>query len=102
MGVAAVPNCATGLICDVINFVARQFVYFPYIQDMIGPAGYFRDPEGLQHYLDYSVFLPYVNGEKQGNNTEAIYQRFSTLNAALFVMFNDDTVIYPKETAWFW
>lgn len=102
MGVAAIPNCIDGFLCSVINFVAKQLVYFQIVQDWIGPAGYFRNPSDLSDYINYSVFLPYVNGEKQDNNTEAVYSRFSTLNAALFVMFNQDTIIYPKETAWFW
>jgi len=88
MGVAAIPGCFEGLLCNTINFIAKQLVYFTYIQDYIGPAGYFRDPSDLKNYLDYSVFLPYVNGEKAGNNTEAVYSKFSNLNAALFVMFN--------------
>lgn len=48
------------------------------------------------------MFLPFVNGEKQGKNTESVKNNFSSLNAALFVMFSEDTVIFPKETAWFW
>jgi hypothetical protein len=30
-----------------------------------------------------------------------IKDRFTELNAAMLVMFDSDTVIYPKETAWF-
>lgn len=26
----------------------------------------------------------------------------SALNGALFVMFSEDTVVYPKESEWFW
>ena len=101
MGVSKVPNCFDGLICGVINFVAKELVYFSIVQNWIGPAGYFRNPSDLVDYVNYSVFLPYVNGEKQDSNTEAVYTRFSSLNAALFVMFSEDTIIYPKETAWF-
>jgi len=28
-------------------------------------------------------------------------QRFSDLNGALLIKFTEDTMIYPKETAWF-
>jgi len=101
MGVAATPNCFEGFFCNILNFIVKNLVYFQAIQDLVGPAGYFRDPNHLTEYLDYSVFLPYVNGEKKGNMTEAVHERFSSLNAALFVMFSEDTVIYPKETAWF-
>ena len=27
--------------------------------------------------------------------------RFSNINQAMFIKFSEDTVIYPKETAWF-
>ena len=28
MGVDAVPNCISGFICDIVNFVAKKLVYF--------------------------------------------------------------------------
>ena len=103
MGVSAIPGCGQkGLICSIINFIADQFVYFPLIQNLIGPAGYFRNPADIPDYLEYSVFLPYLNGEKKDSNYATLKNNFSSLNAALFVMFNEDTVIFPKETAWFW
>jgi palmitoyl-protein thioesterase len=99
MGVSASPNCASGFYCDIINWVIDHAVYFSYIQDFIGPAGYFRDPKDLEYYLNYSVFLPYLNNEK--NYTQSIYDRFTALHGALFVLFSNDTMIFPKETAWF-
>jgi len=100
MGVAASPHCFHGIFCDMMNWIVKRMVYFGAIQDYVGPAGYFRDPNHLQEYLEYSVFLPYVNNEK--NATNEINARFTQLNAAMFVMFSEDTMIYPKETAWFW
>jgi len=103
MGVSAIPGCGQkGLICNIVNFIADQFVYFPLIQNWIGPAGYFRNPADIPDYLEFSVFLPYLNGEKKDSTYATLKNNFSSLNAALFVMFNEDTVIYPKETAWFW
>jgi len=99
-GVADIPNCQTGVICDAINFIVRNMVYFAKIQDFIGPAGYFRDPADLKTYLADSVFLPYVNNEK--NYTASIKERFSSLNGALLVMFSEDTMVFPKESEWFW
>ena len=71
MGVAASPGCFSGMFCNMINFVIKNLVYFSEIQDLVGPAGYFRDPADLSNYLKDSVFLPYVNGEKDGNQTVA-------------------------------
>ena len=44
MGVTEVPECANGQICQYVNYVARNLVYFKLIQNYLGPAGYFRDP----------------------------------------------------------
>lgn len=64
MGVAATPHCFTGIFCEMINYIVDNLVYFAAIQDFIGPAGYFRDPNDLENYLANSVFLPYLNNEK--------------------------------------
>jgi palmitoyl-protein thioesterase len=101
MGVAKIPNCFDGTFCNILNYIADNLVYFDVVQNLLGPAGYFRDPNNLDVYLKDSCFLPYANGEKQGNFTENVKARFSALNAAMFVMFDADQVIYPKETAWF-
>lgn len=102
MGVSASPHCFEGMFCQMVNYIIDNMVYFQQIQDNIGPAGYFRDPKDLQTYLEYSVFLPYLNNEKAENYTTDINNRFTALNAAMFIMFSNDTMIYPKETAWFW
>ena len=89
------------LSANLINYVADNLVYFDVIQNMVGPAGYFRDPNDLDVYLQSSCFLPYLNGEKQGNNTDSIKERTQGLNGAMLVMFDADTMLFPKETAWF-
>ena len=100
MGVAASPHCSSGIFCDALNYIIDHIIYFKAIQDLIGPAGYFRDPNHMDVYLNDSVFLPYLNNEKEMDQT--IKERFTSLNAAMFVMFTEDTMIYPKETAWFY
>lgn len=100
-GVAAIPNCGDGgLMCDIVDFIADNLVYFDVVQDFFGPAGYFRDPRDLDKYLADSVFLPYTNNERDVSVT--INKRFSALNGAMLVMFDADTVVYPKESEWFW
>ena len=99
MGVSGSPNCESGLFCDLIDYVIDNVVYFSEIQDNVGPAGYYRDPADMDWFMNYSVFLPYLNNMK--NTTDDIRIAMESLNAALFVMFSNDTMIYPKETAWF-
>ena len=65
MGVSDIPHCFSGPLCKVVNAVARDFVYTGLIQNMIGPAGYFRDVWHEKQYMNGSVFLPYLNNEEQ-------------------------------------
>jgi len=87
-------------MCDIIDFIADNLVYFDVVQDFFGPAGYFRDPRDLDKYLADSVFLPYVNNERDASDDYV--KRFESLNGAMFVMFSEDTVVYPRESEWFW
>jgi len=99
-GVAAIPNCGDGgFMCDIIDFVVDNMVYYDLIQDLVGPAGYFRDPNDLERYIEDCVFLPYHNNEK--NFQQSIVDRVQALHGAMFVMFDADTVVYPRESEWF-
>ena len=110
MGVDALPHCFTGAICNAINFVIKKLVYLPLAQDWIVPAGYFRDVVHYNNYVKGSVFLPALNNEHaksedtpyiQDDDDKARKDRFTALNGAMLVMFTEDTMIYPKETAHF-
>ena len=62
-GVSALPHCFNGFICDMVNAVVEQFVYFPIVQKYFGPAGYWRSADDMATFLAYSIFLPYLNNE---------------------------------------
>lgn len=99
MGVADLPKCIIPGVCSVLNWVTRELVYFSFIQNFVGPAGYFKDPYHYQRYLEGSTFLADLNNER--NASAFRKQNFLNLEKALFVMFSDDTMIFPKETAHF-
>ena len=102
MGVDAIPSCFTGPLCNIINSVARELVYLPIVQQHFGPAGYFRNVQNMDQYLKSSVFLPYANNEEGDASVEASQKRrFEDLNGLLLMMFNEDSVVYPKESEWF-
>jgi palmitoyl-protein thioesterase len=63
MGTDAIPHCFSGIICDVVNHVAKKLVYSKFVQDWLGPAGYFRDINNYNTYLSKSLFLPKMNNE---------------------------------------
>lgn len=69
MGVATVPGCFKGPICNLINGVVNKVVYFPIIQNTIGPAGYYRNPKDEVSYYLKSSFLPVLNNERDFNKT---------------------------------
>ena len=104
MGVDDIPHCFNGAICNLVNTVARDLVYTELIQNLIGPAGYFRDIYHQSQYKTGSVFLPYLNNEEADEAEETRSgrkERFSALNGALLMMFTEDTMVHPKESEWF-
>ena len=103
MGVSDVPHCfGDNELCNSINFVARNLAYYPIVQDILGPTGYFRDPRHMDLYLKYSEFLPYLNNELGTDEAMASNkERFSSLHGLMAVMFTEDTMVYPKESEWF-
>ena len=98
MGTQAIPHCGHGIFCDIINKLTDSVVYFKLAQNFVGPAGYFRDPKDLKNYLADSVFLPYLNNEKQHPKYELNAKRFKSLNGMLMIEFTKDTMIFPKES----
>ena len=50
MGVDKVPHCFSGEVCGIVNSIAEEFVYYKIAQDLIAPAGYFRDTTKFAAY----------------------------------------------------
>jgi len=72
MGVDKVPNCLSGILCDIVNSVADALVYNPFVQKHLSPAGYFRNVKNLGEYERRSVFLPALNNEMDGSSFDEI------------------------------
>ena len=71
MGVDKIPQCTTGWKCKFVNYLAGDVVYLPLVQQLIGPAGYYRDPLHLEAYLKHSNLLRFLNNEvDDGNNSK--------------------------------
>jgi len=105
MGVDAIPGCFTGFACNVANFFAKKLVYTNFAQNYFAPAGYFRDVQNYDSYVKDSVLLSSLNNEKKNtwhvDHNDLRTSKFSDLNGAMLVKFDSDSVLYPKETAWF-
>lgn len=75
-------------------------VYVPWIQSRVVQAQYFRDPKQMDRYLSGNIFLPDLNGE-DGKSKKEYKTRLLSLESIVMVAFENDTMITPKETAWF-
>jgi palmitoyl-protein thioesterase len=100
MGVGSFPQCTGGAFCKYFNKIVGSAVYFSLVQNHVGPAGYFKDITNYQNYLSYSSFLADLNNERSEKN-QTYKERFSNLEKVVLIKFSEDTMIIPKETAWF-
>ncbi|CAL6005713.1 Palmitoyl-protein_thioesterase [Hexamita inflata] len=84
---------------DFMNAIIDDLEYTDFIQNLLGPAAYWRNPYKLQQYLDYSPLLSHLDNEKSIN---ANYKS-NFLEPDLYVLFGskNDEVIQPHESAWF-
>lgn len=64
------------------------------------PAQYFRNPEGLDEYLESSNFLADINNEREVKN-ETYISNLKKLKRFVMFMFEEDTTVVPKESAYF-
>nr|XP_043606102.1 palmitoyl-protein thioesterase 1-like isoform X3 [Erigeron canadensis] len=55
----------------------------------------------MDAYLQHCRFLPKVNNEVPDERNSTYKDRFSSLQNLVLIMFEQDTVLIPKETAWF-
>jgi len=70
------------------------------VQKRLVPAQYFRKEEELEQYLESSNFLADVNNERKVKN--ATYrENMMKLERFVMFMFEDDTIVVPKESALF-
>ena len=100
MGVGSLPQCTGTFICDTVNKVIGMGVYTSLAQTLIGPAGYYKDAANYETYLNYSSFLADLNNEKQ-EKMSSHKERFTALEKVVLIKFSEDTMIIPRETAWF-
>ncbi len=103
MGVGKFPHCESGFICSGINRLINLGVYSSYVQNHIGPAGYFKNAKNYKSYLSHSSFLPNLNNEISSDVTGNANrkEKFMKLEKMLLIKFESDTMIIPRETAWF-
>ncbi|KAF8412937.1 hypothetical protein HHK36_000909 [Tetracentron sinense] len=100
-GTASVPLCGSGFICIIVDILIKSGIYSDYVQAHLAPSGYLKIPTDIPAYLEGCRFLPRLNNELPGKRNITYKERFSSLQNLVLIMFEQDTVLIPKETAWF-
>jgi len=100
-GTASVPLCGTGIFCIIADALIKFEIYTNYVQEHLAPSGYLKIPTDIDDYLDACKFLPKLNNELPMEKNATYKERFSSLETLVLIMFENDTVLIPKETSWF-
>lgn len=100
-GITAFRDCGrTDWVCRVAMAVLKNDAWSSFVQSRLVPAQYYRDPEQYEKYLKHSNFLADINNERQHKN-EKYRENIMKLENFVMYMFEDDTTVIPKESAWF-
>ncbi|KAF5460143.1 hypothetical protein F2P56_020033 [Juglans regia] len=91
----------SGVLCIILDRLMKLEIYSEYIQDHLAPSGYLKLPNAIPNYLEKCRFLPKLNNELPGEKNSSYKERFTSLQNLVLIMFEHDTVLIPKETAWF-
>ncbi|KAJ2641812.1 hypothetical protein GGF44_001953 [Coemansia sp. RSA 1694] len=103
-GVAKIPECASSgdTLCQWMRQLASKGVYSWYIRDHVIQAQYFKDPERIDQYLQYNIFLPDINGDLEEEERNDVYRkRILALDKMVLFKFSEDKMIYPAMSPWF-
>ncbi|WCJ22996.1 alpha/beta-Hydrolases superfamily protein [Euphorbia peplus] len=98
-GIASVPLCGSGLVCILVDVLLKLEIYSNYVQEHLAPSGYIKIPTDMSGYLEGCKFLPMVNNEMAKNSTYK--ERFTSLENLVLIMFEQDTILVPRQTSWF-
>ncbi|KAJ1299237.1 hypothetical protein BS78_01G516600 [Paspalum vaginatum] len=100
-GTASVPLCGSGIFCIIVDALLKLEIYSDYVQAHLAPSGYLKIPTDMEDYLKSCRFLPKLNNEIPEGRNATYKERFSSLENLVLIMFEDDAVLIPRETAWF-
>jgi len=117
MGTTAPPMCANimngskgkltldtfvkSIGCTAAKWIINTLVYYDFFQDNISPAGYWRDVDNLESYVNKASFLPLMNNEVVHPDNVKFRDRMINLNTFTAISWDSDSVIYPRESQHF-
>ncbi|XP_004306990.1 PREDICTED: palmitoyl-protein thioesterase 1 [Fragaria vesca subsp. vesca] len=100
-GTASIPFCGSEWICVLLDNLIKSEIYSSYIQEHLAPSGYLKIPTDIAAYLKGCTFLPKLNNEINSTRNSTYKERFTSLENLVLIMFEQDTILIPKETSWF-
>nr|XP_023899765.1 palmitoyl-protein thioesterase 1 [Quercus suber]POE51445.1 palmitoyl-protein thioesterase 1 [Quercus suber] len=100
-GIASIPFCGSEWFCALVDLLIELEVYSNYVQEHLAPSGYVKIPTDISAYLKGCKFLPKLNNEIIATRNSTYKERFASLQNLVLIMFEQDTVLVPKETSWF-
>jgi palmitoyl-protein thioesterase len=100
-GITAFRDCGPAdWVCRIAMAVLKGDAWSSTVQGKLVPAQYYRHPLEYEQYLENSNFLADINNEREHKN-ETYKKNIAKLENFVMYMFEDDTTVIPKETAWF-
>lgn len=96
-------SCRGNVLCNGLYWLFKLNPFSARVQSTIVPAQYYRPTEDsgkFEAYLDGSGLLADLNNERELKNT-AYARNVASLDNFVMVMFEEDTQVVPKESAWF-
>lgn len=100
-GVADFPPCKPrDIVCRRKNALLLSQAWTPYVQNKITVAQYYRQPEDMENYLEFSRYLADLNNERYEKN-DTYKQNMADLENFVMVLFTEDATVVPKESTWF-
>ena len=101
-GISEFQTCKSGdWLCYTWEGFLKSNTWTSFSQNTLIPAQYYRDPEDLTPYLEHSNFLADVNNERAVKNATYV-ANMKNLTRFVMYMFDEDTTVVPKESAFFW
>lgn len=78
-------------------------VYSPLVRSQVVQAQYFKDPNHLSEYFQHNQFLLDINNDHPNpeKRNPGYAKNLSTLDAFIMYIFEEDSVVVPKESGWF-
>jgi palmitoyl-protein thioesterase len=106
-GVGAFPGCMISHeVCKLFSEILGAMAYYPFIQDHLAQANYFRDPLKVDQYLVGDKFLADVNNERVDVVSSVLANpvyasNWESLESICLIKAAGDTVVIPNDSEWF-